>query len=286
MASIHTPPDEVLVRYLLGELPSVEADALDERSVVDPDFFERLDAIENDLVDSYARGELPADVQERVKRRYLTSEARAEKVRFASALAHRHKRPATVIPMKPRARNAVPWLLPMAATIAVVGLGLWFLPENRDPDNTPATQQASQDPQPAPVPAPAQPSPAPAPIAEPPASTPRQSLFAFTLAAPRRGVEDIPTVKIPADTTDVTVRMQLEIDDFPRYRAVLKDAPSGRAVWRSSTLASERKAASAAVPVTIPARHFEAGRYLLELEGMSAGGTAEPISVYAFRVVP
>jgi len=86
MASLTTPPDEVLVRYLLGELPPVETDTLDERSVVDPDFFERLEAVENDLVDGYVRQELPPDLRDRFARGYLATGDHADKVRFASAL--------------------------------------------------------------------------------------------------------------------------------------------------------------------------------------------------------
>jgi hypothetical protein len=279
MASLSTPPDEVLVRYILGELSPVEADPLDERSVVDPDFFERLDAVENDLVDAYVRRELPPALQDRFRQRYVTSEARAEKLRFASALAQRHQRTATVIPMKPRASAAVPWLLPLAATIAVVGLGLWFLPEDGDLPN--GTQQAQQ--QSAPSPEPTQPA-SPSAV-DAPAPTPKESLFAFTLAAPRRGVDDLQAISIPASATSVTVRAELEIDDFPRYRAILKNPGTGRVLWRSSVLTAEGQRTSRVVPVMIPARHFDTQRYFLELEGLSAGGTAEPITTYAFRVV-
>lgn len=279
MASLSTPPDDVLVRYILGELSPAEAEPLDERSVVDPDFFERLDAVENDLVDAYVRQELPAALQDRFKERYVTSQARAEKLRFASALAQRQKRTATVIPMKPRAANAVPWLLPLAATIAVVGLGLWFLPQDQDVPT--GTQQAQQ--QPAPSPETTQP--APPRAVDVPAPTPKESVFAFTLAAPRRGVDDLQAIRIPAATTSVTVRAELEIDDFPRYRAILKNPATGRVLWRSSALTAEGQGASRVVPVMIPSRHFDTQRYFIELEGLSASGTAEPITTYAFRVV-
>jgi hypothetical protein len=283
MASLTTPPDEVLVRYLLGELPPVEADTLDERSVVDQDFFERLEAVENDLVDGYVRQELTPDLRDRFARGYLAAGDHADKVRFASALAKRQKRPATVLPMKPRAANAVPWLLPVAATIAVVGLGLWVLPQDQKlPNNTPATEQATRDPEPAPSPAPQEPA---APPVDAPPPTRQEALFAFTLAAPRRGADELTTIRIPSSATTVTVRTELEIDDFPRYRAILKSSAADTVLWRSGTLAAEGQDASRVVPITIPARHFATQRYLLELEGISAAGTAEPITTYAFRVV-
>jgi hypothetical protein len=110
-------------------------------------------------------------------------------------------------------------------------------------------------------------------------------VFAFTLAAPRRGVDNLASVNIPAGTTDVTVRMELELNDFPQYRAVLKDPSSDRVLWRSGALKSEAQAASKVVPVMIPARHFDAQRYIIELEGVPASAAAELIGTYAFRVV-
>ena len=294
MAPQTTPPDDALVRYLLGELPPAEADTLDERSVVDPDFFDRLEAVENDLVDSYVRQGMSPDLRDRFTRGYLATDARAEKLRFASALrlatlargepsAKDGTRSAAILPMKPRARNAVSWLLPLAATIAVVGLGLWVLPLNQDvPTDTPTTQQATRGAQPAPNPGPTQ---QPAPLVDAPPPTPQETLFAFTLAAPRRGVDDPATIKLPAGATSVTLRAELEIDDFPQYRAILKHPAGDRVLWRSSALSAEGQGASRVVPVMIPAQHFNAQRYLLELEGVSAAGKAEPITTYAFRVV-
>ena len=293
MALQTTPPDDVLVRYLLGELPPAEADTLDERSVVDPDFFDHLEAVENDLVDGFIREELSPDLRDRFTRGYLAAGPRAEKLRFASALrragrahdeslAKPQARTATVLPMKPRASKPVPWLLPVAATIAVVGLGVWFLPQNQDlPTDTPATQQATRDPQPA-SPGPAQPA---APPADAPPPTRQETLFAFTLSAPRRGIDDRATITLPATAESVTLRAELEMDDFPRYRAILKDPASDRVLWRSSPLTVESQGAARVVPVMIPARHFATQRYFLELEGVTDAGAAEPIATYAFRAV-
>lgn len=288
MAPFDPPRDAELVNYLLGELPATEASPLDERSIVDPEFFERLDAIENDLIDGYVRGELPTDLQDRFRRGYVTSEARAEKVRLASALAQRAKRPANVIPMKPRAARMAPWLLPVAATIAVVGLGLVFLPndENRGPDVAPSQQVAEQQPSTPPAEtAPAPPPADPGTATQTPPPTKPETLFAFTLAAPRRGVEDLPAITVPAGVTDVTLRLELEMDDFPRYRAVLKDPANDRVLFRSSALTSEGQAASRVVAVMIPARQFAARRYVVELEGIPGKGVPEPIATYVFRIV-
>src|SRR5580693_6169914 len=75
--------DQILIRYLLGSLPEAEADRLDELSIADDEFAWRLSAVENDLVDAYARGDLPRETLEPFNAHYLSSPKRLEKVAFA-----------------------------------------------------------------------------------------------------------------------------------------------------------------------------------------------------------
>ena len=63
--------DEALIRnYLLGELTEDEADALEERLVVDDELYDALLIGEDDLIDSYARGELAPQEAERFEARF------------------------------------------------------------------------------------------------------------------------------------------------------------------------------------------------------------------------
>src|SRR5438045_641500 len=86
------PDDQIrdegrLTRYLLGDLPDEERERLDELSVVDDDFCWRLKAAEDDLVDSYVKGELDSESMKLFRAVYLSSPKRREKVRFAETLA-------------------------------------------------------------------------------------------------------------------------------------------------------------------------------------------------------
>src|SRR5262249_22639875 len=80
------PDDSTLIRYLLGELPSDQAEPLDEQSIVDDAFVARLDAVEGDLVDAYVRNELSAQTLKRFQSFYLSSPRRVRRVEFARAL--------------------------------------------------------------------------------------------------------------------------------------------------------------------------------------------------------
>ena len=77
---------EQAIRYLFGELGEAERDEMEDRLFADDEFSLFLSAVEKDLVDDYARGEMDAHLRQRFERRYLTSESRREKVRLAAVL--------------------------------------------------------------------------------------------------------------------------------------------------------------------------------------------------------
>ena len=85
-ADKHEYDEQLITRYLLGAVSGEEAERLDELSISDDEFAWGLNAIENDLVDGYARGELSGDTLERFKKFYLSSPKRLEKVEFAKTL--------------------------------------------------------------------------------------------------------------------------------------------------------------------------------------------------------
>ena len=78
--------EQMLVKYLLGSVSEKESEQLDEMSVTDDDFAERLRDAENDLVDAYVRGELSGETLASFKSHYLNSARRKNKVTFAETL--------------------------------------------------------------------------------------------------------------------------------------------------------------------------------------------------------
>ena len=78
--------DEYLIRYILRDLPESEAERLDERSVTDEAFAQRLRDFENDLVDRYAREDATDESLNRFEQRVRDSSYLRNKVQFARAL--------------------------------------------------------------------------------------------------------------------------------------------------------------------------------------------------------
>src|SRR5215813_8033738 len=79
--------DDLIERYLLGELSEAGRTALENEYLVDKARYDQVCRIEDDLLDRYARDALsPAD-RERVERQYLTNPWRRRHLEFAKSLA-------------------------------------------------------------------------------------------------------------------------------------------------------------------------------------------------------
>jgi hypothetical protein len=80
-------PEDLIKRYLLGELSAAEQTALEDEYFLDRAKYDQLRQAEDDLIDSYARGALsPAD-RERFERAYMANPQRRRHVKFSRAFA-------------------------------------------------------------------------------------------------------------------------------------------------------------------------------------------------------
>jgi hypothetical protein len=80
--------EELIARYLLGDLPDEEQARLEDRAFSDRDYMRNIVAVESDLIDEYVRGGLSDSERLRFERRFLASAERRQKVEFARALAN------------------------------------------------------------------------------------------------------------------------------------------------------------------------------------------------------
>jgi hypothetical protein len=80
--------DDRLVRYLLGEaLTDAEQAEIEERYFTDDIYFDRLLAVEDDLIDSYVQGTLSAGERAQFEQNFLASNLRREKWEAPRAIA-------------------------------------------------------------------------------------------------------------------------------------------------------------------------------------------------------
>jgi hypothetical protein len=111
------------MRYLLGDLPEEQANALEKEYFTDDELFERLGAGETDLLDEYVRGELTPAEKEAFEQRLSVSASLRGRLEAARTLARGFDR--AEAPVAPPVRR---WLLPLAAAAAALlaAVGLWL----------------------------------------------------------------------------------------------------------------------------------------------------------------
>lgn len=309
--------DELLRRYLLGALADAEAERLHELSITDEQFAGRLDAVENDLVDAYVRGELSEETLKEFKAFYLSSPRRRQKVQFAEGLLALERRAATapasvkapavrVSPSKQASQDrssrsilAVPrfrfqWGL-AAASLALLVVAGYLLFQNQElrKQLTEAQSQHVSDPRIRELQRQLDQERAARDQArkqleqahESQAKLDQLKIVSVLLPPPMRGPGPIPTISLHPGTDLVVLVLPLESDDFPAYQAKLKDSGTDRVLWSSARLTAapggERKTVSASFRASL----LKQQNYIVDVKGIPRHGAAEVISGYPFRVV-
>ena len=87
MKELELTNEEITVAYLLGELPDDEAEEFERRYLEDENLFQRMEEIEDELVDDYVGGALSAGRNAAFENHFLRTAARVEKVEFAQAMS-------------------------------------------------------------------------------------------------------------------------------------------------------------------------------------------------------
>lgn len=278
-----------LKRYLLGALPPEETERLDEMSIADDRFAERLRAAEDDLIDAYVTGELRPDLREPFRAQYLRTPRGLERIQFAKALQDYRSRGAQFSAgavRTPLARLAVGGrtlqLAAAAAVLVAIAAGSLFLDNLRlrhelgdaasarnalvERERRLRQTLAEQ-------------------ARERTAATPSAGpVLAFVLAPPIRGIADLPDIALRADTR-LTLQLTLEADEYPQYSVTVTDPSTGVVVARANRVQAQQRPGGKAVEIDIAAGTLKAQRYTAELSGLRAGQPPDPLSVYPFRVV-
>src|SRR5262245_6889465 len=96
-------------RYLLGELTEADQTALEQELLIDRGKFDQAWAVENELVDSYVRGEMSRAYRERFEGHYLASPLHRERVAIAeSFLTDIDQAPGETVEVREK-EPVVPW---------------------------------------------------------------------------------------------------------------------------------------------------------------------------------
>lgn len=289
-------------RYLLGQLPAAEQEALEAAFFTASARLEEVWAVENQLVDDYVRGKLGRTEQAQFEQYYLDSQPHRERVALArkllkvvdeaAAQTTAHK-PAFWASLWAFLRGPqLAWGIALAALVLLSAGGLQLLRERAQLRSQLAAAQTAQQqrerdwaeqlaaaraqPEQRPTVS-ATPSPTIPSAGPPPAKPP--TVFSFVLSASLlRGGSAPQALNIPRDASQIELRMRLETSDYTVYQASLRTV-EGAAVWNRSQL----KSRAGQLAVAVPAHKLRAGDYILTLAGISASGAVEEVNRYFFR---
>jgi len=314
--------ERTLRRYVLGGLDDDLRVELEELLITDPDAFEALGVIEDELLEEYLEEAGSADERQSFERRFLTSPERRRRLGIARALRDRASRvderphgetlPAPTSTLRPpvwaetlggwtRSLRREPAWIALAAVLAVSLIGnVWLASRYHAQGQILAATPTAAMPPESTGELTAQNRELQARLgqeqqerskAESRASAleaqlgrPRTPVPTFALAAGLlRARGALPRLTVPPDVPVVRLRLELAENAYPSYRATLHD-PDGGEIWAVSKLRAVEKAEGPAVVVAVPSELLPRGDYLVKLSGLRDGAEPEAVATYPFRV--
>lgn len=302
----NTAQENLMLRYLLGDLSEAEQVALEQEYFADSEKFEQVWALENELVDNYVRGSLPKQERALFERNYLASPQHQSRVAVARNLVQAADETIIVENNPAPIKSTTSWWSNLLASLQLTQLawggaaalamlllalgGWWYLRNS----SAPTEQIARQDSPASPVLVPSVTTPSPLPIASEtpksvlPTPTPQPSqsarpavpaVLAFALGGALRNSGEIHRLSIPPGTKQVRMRIRLEDAEYQRYQIRLRTIGGDEVLTQQSL-----QPVGQAVFVTIPTNKLPHGDYSLTLSGVSQAGDAEELTKYFLRV--
>jgi hypothetical protein len=317
--------EQLIARYLLGDLPEEEQVTLEDRAFSDREYRRIIEDAENDLIDEYVRGALNETERRQFESRFLASAGRRRKVEFARALAQvvsanateRAAQPATLRWWESliaflRGFNPALQFSLAAALILLVGVA-WLFTETRRLRSQVAQLQAEQQTRQrqaetlreeaaserarsAELTAQLQSERAQRDRSEAPDRRPEHwqrersvaSSFIASLFLPpgiARSGARRPQLIAPDSSRLARLQIGLEREDDFKSFRVELRTAQGQAVWAQDRLRPRESRAGRVISLTIPGRVLSAGEYELTLRGVVDHQTIEDVRYYYFSVL-
>lgn len=305
-------PEHGLEQYVLGNLHGTECERLDELSIADDEFAERLCAVENDLVDAYVRNQLRGKALRDFESHYLATDVRRQKVAMARALflagaGLNSSAESELSVARPNASSAInqhfpiwhqwpgfAWLS-LAAVLVLAVTTSWLAMENhrlRQQGRESLAERSALEGELRQLRAQVQNERtlqnAQAPAAEERGPQndghPARLISSLFLLPPTRGPATIPVVTVTEKDRWLRLQLALESDDFSQYQVDLMNLGSHKYVWHSGLVKSVDVKHRRALSLLLPVGDLMGQRYGAEVSGIAADGRHEVLGSYVFRL--
>jgi hypothetical protein len=314
--------ENLMHRYLLGDLPELEATVLEEELFSDDEKFERMWEIENRLVDGYVRGRLSSEDRRRFESHYLASPVHRQRLAVAQHLLGKAdgltaEKAAAAPKASRRARvlerlgiSSVQWQFALAGAMLVfAATSLWlFLDRTRlrneiaqiraENEARRSREQMLDDRIAA---AQGQNEQLAAELErlrsernaiaqqsaqQPPGQASRPKIFSFLLSPMLvRSSGEPQVLTLPLKTDMVHLQMRSLQSDARRFQVSVSTV-EGRQVWKEQAIKPRIDDSNNAIIIAqIPAGKLAAGDYILTLSAINSRGEREEVNRYFFRVL-
>ena len=301
--------EQLLNKFLLGQLSEAERAAVEDRIISDDDFFERLLAAEDEMIDAYTGHELSAEERRLFETQFHSAPHNLERLEFAKTLRQSlvEKRGESISGLEVKSRwsrfvqdfrfnRPLAWATAMVLLVVALGAIWIFINRNGIVDEnqlaldqpapggfTPVSPQQDNVPEPGKVLV--TPPPVPSPSVQKNAMEPARPVTATFILTPglSRDGGSARNLIIPPGTSQIQLRLPLEqgaSTDFENYRVLLSLADGAR-VWSGAVKA----AGDRTLLMNLPANLFRRGDYVLELKGVTPAGKTEAVAEYTFRIL-
>jgi hypothetical protein len=277
--------DTALKQYLLGLLPEGEAEALEDAYLGDPEVWERLRGVEEDLLDDYAARRLAPAERAVIESRYRASSPLRERLVAARALREAMEAGPRTTPDV--AAVAARWGLPLtlAAGLILAALVLW--PKRPGPSVVSSVTSPSPPVRSEPsTPPPTEPQTPPGRASTRPGRQPATTPFVLALSPGLLRGEERSAAVVPAGTDEVLFELEGDrslLAPSGSVFPVVVETVEGRSMWRGEARRAPKTARPTLLATArVPTSRLEPGDYLLALHSGSADGTA--LYRYFFRL--
>ena len=260
--------DALLTRYLTGSCTEEEQVRVEDELLAEGPVYERLRALEEELIDRHLRGELRGEARARFESAYSSS-PRRDRVLFAQSMKQMLA-PEAKPSFWDSIRAAFTFRLAFAAAALLLLAAVVLLRSERAAPSAPVVARVEEPQKRVEESKPPEPSPSP----------PLVATFVLSPGLVRSGGGPAGFMLAP---TIKEVRVQLELEpgvEYASYRVELRDRRAN-VIWSQDG----RRATEGTVVVTFPSSVLETSDYEMVLLGAVGGGRPEDVGHYYFEVI-
>ena len=255
--------EQVIIRYLLGDLGATETTSVEKRIFTEPDFLETLRATEEQLIRDELAGDLLPEQLSKFREHFLSFPDLRERYDATKALRRAISPSRESVPASTRhtilemARILDRWkIVTVAACAATLVIGFQYLRIRVDLSQRMSAAQ-------------------------------NRSVASFVLDPGLLRSARSKQLRLTVSDGDVLIQFMLHVELSERqdtYQAVLKAFDPEHEVLREGQLSAKPTGEYSTVVVEVPASLLRDGDYTLTLSAVNSI-TPEPIEIYSFGVV-